>query len=108
MNSVNLVGRLSRNPTVRFEAEGRQTTSFSLAIREAGQEGKPFVLYVGCIAWGRAAEACSLLNAEDLISVQGRLAWRKQMASCKQEHSQLCVNVREVHVLETADAEVPA
>ncbi len=103
MNSVQLIGRLSRPPVVKFEGAGSQTASFTLTITEPSREGKPFTLFVGCTAWGKAAEASGVLNAEDLISVQGRLTWRKQTGKCGQEHSQLCVNVREVHVLQAAE-----
>jgi single-stranded DNA-binding protein len=106
MNIVALVGRLLRHPQVRFEGEGTQTATFTLAVQEPSREGREFTLYVGCTSWGRVAETCSLLNAEDLISVQGRLTWRKQVAKCGQEHSQLCVNVRDIAVLESA-VEVP-
>jgi single-stranded DNA-binding protein len=55
MNSVCLVGRLTRAPVVRFEAE-HQVTTFTLLIAEAGRDGATFRLYVPCVAWGKAAE----------------------------------------------------
>jgi single-stranded DNA-binding protein len=88
---------------VKFEGAGTQTASFTLAVQEPSREGKAFVLYVGCVAYGKAAEACSTLNAEDLIAVQGRLTWRKQVRTCGQEHSVLSVSVREVAVLQAAE-----
>jgi len=68
MNSVCLVGKLTRHPLVRFEGES-QVTSFTLMITEPSREGKAFTLYVPCVAWGRAAETCSVLNAEDLVAI---------------------------------------
>ena len=101
MNSVQLVGRLSRNPTVKFEGE-HQTASFTLAVAEPWGEKR--VLYVPCRAWGgKQAEACSLLNADDLIEVTGRLSWQKRPGKCGQEHSQMVVSVRECQVLEAAE-----
>jgi single-stranded DNA-binding protein len=104
MNSVNLVGRLSRAPTVRFEGES-QTATFTLAIQEPSREGKPYTLYVPCTSLGRSAKACSLLNAADLVSVQGKLTWRKHAAQNSQTHSQLVVSVREVQALKAAAEE---
>jgi hypothetical protein len=49
-----------------------------------------------------------VLNAQDLVSVQGKLSWQKRPGKCGQEHSVLCVSVREVAVLDAAEAEVPA
>ena len=99
MNQCCLVGRLSRAPSVKFEGEGAQVTTFTLAVQEPSRDGKPYVLYVPCTSWGRSAETCSLLNAADLVSVQGKLTWRPHKRKCGQEHHELCVNVRDVAVL---------
>ena len=109
MNSVCLVGRVSRHPQTRFEGES-QTASFTLVVEERsyGSENKQFTLFVPCTSWGKSAEVCGLLNQGDLISVQGRLTWRKQVGKCGTEHSQLVVSVREVTVLEASAVAVPA
>jgi single-stranded DNA-binding protein len=57
MNSVCLVGCLTRAPTVRFEGES-QTATFTLAVQEPSREERAFTLYVGCTSWGRMAETC--------------------------------------------------
>jgi single-stranded DNA-binding protein len=91
---------------VKFEGES-QVTTFTLVIQENTREGsKPFTLFVGCTSWGRSAETASLLNADDLVAIQGKLTWRKHLGKCGQEHSQLCVHVRECALLESA-VEVP-
>jgi single-stranded DNA-binding protein len=105
VNNVCLVGRLTRDPVVRFEAD-HQTTTFTLLIAESGREGATFKLFVPCVAWGKAAEAAGVLNAEDLIAVVGKLCWRKQLDKHGQEKSSICVNAREVQLLQAA--EVPA
>jgi single-stranded DNA-binding protein len=102
------VGKLTRHPTTKFEGESQQVTTFTLAVQEPSWEGKLYTLYVGCTSWGRAAETCSLLNAEDLIAVQGKLAWQQRTGKCGQEHSLLVVNVRDVAVLDAAAVEVSA
>jgi single-stranded DNA-binding protein len=102
MNNVCLVGKLSRAPSVKFEGEGACACTFTLAVSEPSREGKAYTLYVGCMAWGRAAEACSVLNAEDLVEISGKLAWPKRSGKCGQEHSVLVVHVRESAVLEPA------
>jgi hypothetical protein len=86
--------------------EGRQVTTFTRAITEASREGRPYTLYVPCTSLGKSAEACSLLNAEDLVAIQSKLTWRSHKAKCGQEHSQLCVRVQELNVVQ--GAEVPA
>lgn len=109
MNSVHLIGTLTRAPTVRYEGDGHQVTTFTLAVAEPSREGKAWTLYAPCVAYGRSAEAASLLSAEDLVAVQGKLGWHKRLARpCGQEHSQLVVSVREVQVLAHAAAPVLA
>jgi single-stranded DNA-binding protein len=101
------VGHVTRVPVVRYEGDGHAVASFTLAISEASRDGKAYVLYVPCIAsWGKAAEACSLLSAEDMVSVQGKLTWHKKVGRCKQEHSTLVVRVQDIQTL--APAEMPA
>jgi single-stranded DNA-binding protein len=107
VNSVNVVGTLSRAPAVKFEGDGLQICTFTLSVAEPSREGKPYSLYVPCAAWGKSAETCSLLNAGDLVALVGKLAWSKRIGKCGQEHSVLVVSVRECCVLETA-AEMPA
>jgi single-stranded DNA-binding protein len=107
MNQWSLVGTVLRPPTTRVEGDGHQSTDFTLAVDEHsyGAGHKPYVLFVPCTSWGKSAEACSLLNAVDLVSVQGKLTWRKHAAQNSQTHSQLVVSVREVPVLEAAAEE---
>ena len=102
MNTVALVGTVTRTPSTKFEGEGLQLTSLTLAVAEPGREGKPYTLYVPCVSYGRAADACSLLTAETLVAVQGKLSWRTRPGKCGQEHSTLVVQVREVQVLQGA------
>jgi hypothetical protein len=45
VNNVALVGRLTRDPVVRFEGE-HQTTTLTLCVEEAGREGATFRLFV--------------------------------------------------------------
>jgi single-stranded DNA-binding protein len=99
MNLVALVGRLARAPTTRFEPEGAQVTTFTLMIEEPGRGAQSWRLFIPCSSWGRAAEAVSVLSAEDLVSVSGKLSWRKRPRTCGHEHSEMVVQVREVAVL---------
>jgi single-stranded DNA-binding protein len=104
MNSVCLVGTLSRHPVVRLEGQS-QTTTFTLQIPEPGRDGSTFTLYVNCIAWGKSAEVAALLNGGDLVSVEGKLCWRKHRDTSGQDKSALAVMVRQVTVLEPAAVE---
>ena len=108
MNSVCVVGKVARAPSVRFEGAGVQVTSLTLVVDETTREGKPYPLYVPCVGYGRSAEACGELHEADLVAVAGRLSWRKQKAKCGEEHSTVVVSVREVVTLQgAAGADTP-
>jgi hypothetical protein len=78
MNNCCLVGKLTRAPVVRFEGDGMQTASFTLAVEELSREGKPFTLYVPCTSWGKSAEAW--LVAAHIPPALGASAWSKRLA----------------------------
>jgi single-stranded DNA-binding protein len=102
MNSVCLVGRLSRPPVVRFDDEN-QCTTFTLTLLEPGREWQAFTLYVPCVCWGKAAEAAGVLEGDDLVSVQGKLCWYKPTDKHGQAQGMLAVTVYEVSVLQPAE-----
>ena len=105
MNLVGLVGHVSRPPTVRCEGEGTPTASFTVVVSEVSREGKPYTTFMGCVAWGKNAERCRTLHAEDMVVLVGKLTWVKRQHACGQDHSQLVVQVRELALVEAAAVE---
>jgi len=103
MNSVCAVGRLTRDPVVRFEGEGVQTATATLLIEEPGKL-KPFQLFIPVTFWGKGAEQASTLGAQDMIAITGKLCWRKTHTRTGEEKSSLAVEVRTVELLQAAAA----
>ena len=57
MNSVQLLGRLTRDPDVRYTDGGSTIARFSLAVdRRFKQEGGGTADFINCIAFGKTAE----------------------------------------------------
>lgn len=57
MNNVNLTGRFTRDPDVRYTDGGTTIARFSLAVdRRFKQEGGPQADFPNCVAFGRTAE----------------------------------------------------
>ena len=57
MNTVNLVGRLTRDPEVRYTDGGASVAKFSLAVdRRFKQEGGQTADFPNCVAFGKTAE----------------------------------------------------
>lgn len=84
MNSVVLIGRLARDPELRFvPGSGMAVANFTLAVdkgltREKKQEfesqGKPTADFIRVVVWGKQAENCSYyLKKGKLVSIQGSI-----------------------------------
>ena len=57
MNSVQLTGRLTRDPEVRYTDGGLTIARFTLAVnRRFKQEGGPDADFIRCVAFGKTAE----------------------------------------------------
>ncbi|MDD6920343.1 MAG: single-stranded DNA-binding protein [Eubacteriales bacterium] len=72
MNSVNLVGRLTRDPDVRYTDSQLAIARFTIAIDRMGKDaGTDFPAIV---AFGKTAENCERFLAKGrLVSIQGRI-----------------------------------
>lgn len=84
MNNVVLIGRLARDPELRFvPGTGMAVANFTLAIdkgltREKKQEfeaqGKPTADFIRIVVWGKQAENCSQYLAKGkLVAIQGSI-----------------------------------
>lgn len=76
MNKVILVGRLARDPDVRYTQSGKTTASFALAVnRRIGQEQQAD--FIPIVAWEKLAEiAGNNLMKGSQILVEGRMQIR--------------------------------
>ena len=73
-----IVGRLGRDPEMRFTPTGQAVTSFSVATdrQYTDQSGKPVkeTIWFRVSAWGKLAETCNnFLQKGKLVLVEGRL-----------------------------------
>lgn len=84
MNSVNLLGRLTREPELRVTPSGQKRCFFTLAVdkglnrqkrQEFESQGKATADFINCSAWGiRAETICNYVHKGDMIGVSGRLS----------------------------------
>jgi len=69
-----LIGRLGRDPEMRFTPEGKAVTSFSVAVDEGYGEQKKTIWYK-VTAWEKLAETCNnFLQKGKLVFVEGHLS----------------------------------
>ena len=80
-NKVILMGRLTRNPELRYTPSGTPVVNFSLAVNRRyrqAEDQKEEVCYVDIVVFGRQAENCGqYLNKGDGVIVDGRLQQRR-------------------------------
>ena len=61
LNKVFLMGRLTRDPEIRYTQSGTSVTNFSLAVDRdfKGSDGEKQVDFIDCIAWRKTSEFVS-------------------------------------------------
>ena len=75
-NRVMLIGRLTRDPEMRYTSTGLPVTSFSIAVdrRSKNQQGEKVTDFFRCTAWQRTAEFVNeYVKKGRLVAVDGRI-----------------------------------
>lgn len=76
MNKVIIIGRLTRDPEVRYTQSGKVVVSFSVAV-DSGYGDNKKTDFIPVVVWDKLAEACgNNLSKGRRISVEGRLQIR--------------------------------
>ena len=77
MNKVILIGRLTKDPTIRYAANEKQTAiaNYTLAVdRPFKRDGEDNADFIGCTAFGRSAEfAEKYLRQGTKIAITGQI-----------------------------------
>jgi single-strand DNA-binding protein len=79
MNSIVLVGRLTRDPELRYVASGDPVVNFAIAVERAyrNADGEREVDFIDVVAWRKLAENTAKYTGKGhLIGVRGRLQIR--------------------------------
>ena len=78
MNKVILIGRLVKDPEMRYTQSGKGVCSFTLAVdRRFSKEGQQTADFIPIVAWNKLAEICgNNLVKGRRISVEGRMQVR--------------------------------
>lgn len=75
MNSVSLMGRLVKDPTVRYTqgATPKAVANFTLAVQDDYDKEKAD--FISCVAWGKTAELVEkYCHKGDFIGVNGKIS----------------------------------
>ncbi|MFD1734964.1 single-stranded DNA-binding protein [Bacillus salitolerans] len=79
MNRVVLVGRLTKDPELRYTPSGVAVATFTLAVNRTftNQQGEREADFINCVIWRRPAEnVANFLKKGSLAGVDGRLQTR--------------------------------
>lgn len=79
INRVVLVGRLTRDPELRYTANGAAVASFTVAVNRqfTNSQGEREADFINCVIWRKAAENFSnFTNKGSLVGIDGRLQTR--------------------------------
>lgn len=79
MNRVVLVGRLTKDPELKYTPNGVAVASFTLAVNRpfSNQQGEREADFINCIVWRKPAENVSnYLKKGSLAGVDGRIQTR--------------------------------
>jgi single-strand DNA-binding protein len=109
-NSVVIVGRLTRDPEVRFTAKGQSVCRFDLAVnrryKDATGNWTEEVSFIPVVVWGDAAARCGERLKKGLPAhVDGRLQSRTWETKEGQKRTSLEVIARRVQFLSKATGE---
>lgn len=106
MNLVILTGRLTRDPEIRYTANGKAVAKFSIA---SNGKSKDQVEYTDVVVWDKAGEACNtFLSKGSQVAVNGRKQTRSYEGKDGNKHRATEVVASNVQFLSTKKNGAPA
>ncbi|OTO02262.1 single-stranded DNA-binding protein [Enterococcus sp. 5B3_DIV0040] len=79
LNSVTLVGRLTKDADLRYTVKGTAVATFTLAVNRnfTNAQGQREADFIQCVIWGKAAESLAKYTRKgSLIGITGRVQTR--------------------------------
>lgn len=103
INTVTLVGRLTKEPTLQKTSGGNSIVSFNVAVgRNAPKQGQQEADFIQCVAIGKMAEnLCQYQHKGNLIGIVGRIQTRNYENKDGQRVYVTEVVCREIQFLES-------
>ncbi|MBF7122065.1 single-stranded DNA-binding protein [Pediococcus pentosaceus] len=79
INRTVLVGRLTRDPELKYTNSGRAVASFNVAVNRqfTNSQGEREADFINCVIWNKTAENfCNFTHKGSLIGIDGRIQTR--------------------------------
>lgn len=99
MNNINLIGRLTKDPELKYGQSGKAYAKFSLAVKRS--YSKDDVDFINCVSFGKTAEiVAEHLKKGSKIAVEGSLQMN-QYETNGEKRTTYEVLISQVHFLES-------
>lgn len=117
LNSTALVGRMTKDPELKYTQSGKSVANFTLAVERNFKDanGEKLTDFINCVIWGKGAETlCNYTHKGSMIGVVGELNTRSYENQQGQKVFVTEVNVRDFQFLsydkdnEHKQASIPA
>jgi single-strand DNA-binding protein len=110
MNTITLIGRLTRDPEIKYTPKGTALTTFTLAVNRPKAEGREQEAdFIKIVAWQKTAENCAnYLKKGCLCAIQGRLQIQNYETQDGQKKKEAAVIAGFVQFLEKKGSEPAA
>lgn len=108
MNHIILIGRLTKDPELRYTPNGVAVSNFDLAVDRptTNAQGERETDFIRIVSWGKQAENCAnYLKKGRLVAVEGRLQIRAYETQDGQKRRVAEVVANFVQFLERANQE---
>ena len=106
MNKVSLTGRITKDPEIRYTANGMANLMFTLAVDRQVRDasGNRQADFISCVAWGTTADFMSrYVRKGNILAVVGRIQTRNYQGQDNQMHYVTEVVVENVENLSPRD-----
>ena len=103
MNKIILIGRLVRDPELRYTSNGTAVGDFTLAVERdySSQSGEKKVDYIKVVVWRKSAEnVAKFLGKGRLVAVEGSLYINKSQDKDGRNYNTPEVNAAQVQFLD--------
>ena len=103
MNSCSIIGRMVRDPDLKYTTSNTAVMTFTLAVdRRKKEDGTRETDWINCVAWQSTAELIAkYVSKGDQLGINGKLQTRTWEDTEKKRHSVTEVIVTELTLIRT-------
>ena len=106
MNKVNLIGRWTREPELRFTSSGSPVVSNTLAVDRRQKNGENAADFIPVTCWGKNAENVSKYTKKgSKVAVSGSIQTKKSTSNTGQYKTSIEVIASEIYFLDPKKTE---